>query len=768
MNTKLTALLTAATLAFTPLSAFGADYYPDVKFPVVNSQDFVAYNIDINDYNSAEDEVRKSARLGADELDEALSILDAIAAEAQSAYALAYIKASQHNTEENNAAVTQIYTTVSQISEKMSSLIMDLYNDASTRSAVTEWIGGKDMMQEFIDTYPTERFYELNEQENQLLNKYRNHTFGTYVYETEDGSFTYSDLEKRMSEIVNEMNANIENDSYDYAKAYSEYEKLSGYALDYFDKSSCQLGEIFCELIRVRGEIAKEAGFDSYADYMHSVIYGRDYTTEDIATLRESAKKHIVPLLDKLSSLGENMETHLITEDEISGVIKEHIGKISPELQKSYDYMLESNLVDFEPSLDKVTPGIAYTIDVPAYSVPFIFISPVEGNTSWTFETLVHEFGHFNANLYNTLSASDEAVIAYTPDIDLSEVHSQGLEVLFADYYDEIYPRNSLIMYYNKLYSLLSSIAEGCALDEWQQYVYTNPGLGVDEMSEAYTDICISYGIEPTYTYEWTQIPHNFEEPMYYISYAVSAVAALDLWAESLNDRSSAVDRYMKTTINTGLGFAQTLDILGYNDIFAEETVKSIADTIYTHATLGYGDISVNDWYWQAMLETSTYMDDAINSGNFRPQDGILRSEMANTIGKMYEQFGYIIPDATSPFTDAQGKYIAWAGNEGIIRGYDALTFGSADTLTREQAVTILYRYAKGRATSDVSSLANFRDYSDISHWAQEAFVWAVNEGIIRGINIDESTSLLNPQGTVTRAEAAQMIARLNDYHITP
>jgi hypothetical protein len=134
----------------------------------------------------------------------------------------------------------------------------------------------------------------------------------------------------------------------------------------------------------------------------------------------------------------------------------------------------------------------------------------------------------------------------------------------------------------------------------------------------------------------------------------------------------------------------------------------------------------------------------------------------------MYEHFGYIIPDAASPFTDAQGKYIAWAGNEGIIKGYDDCFFGASDTLTREQAVTILYRYTNGNVSSDVSSLSNFSDYGDISTWAEDAFVWAVNEGIIRGINIDENTSLLNPQGIVTRAEAAQMIARLNDYHITP
>ena len=58
---------------------------------------------------------------------------------------------------------------------------------------------------------------------------------------------------------------------------------------------------IYLELIKVRKEIAQEEGYDSYIDYAYDVIYDRDFTGEDIATLRETIISEIAP--GKLSSL---------------------------------------------------------------------------------------------------------------------------------------------------------------------------------------------------------------------------------------------------------------------------------------------------------------------------------------------------------------------------------------------------------------------------------------------------------------------------------
>ena len=90
--------------------------------------------------------------------------------------------------------------------------------------------------------------------------------------------------------------------------------------------------------------------------------------------------------------------------------------------------------------------------------------------------------------------------------------------------------------------------------------------------------------------------------------------------------------------------------------------------------------------------------------------------------------------------------------------GYNASTFGPDDDITREQLAAILYRYAsyKGIDVSARSSLDGFTDLGQISSWALDNIKWANAVEIIKG----RTASTIVPQGTATRAEAANMIQR--------
>ena len=119
---------------------------------------------------------------------------------------------------------------------------------------------------------------------------------------------------------------------------------------------------------------------------------------------------------------------------------------------------------------------------------------------------------------------------------------------------------------------------------------------------------------------------------------------------------------------------------------------------------------------------------------------------------------------SSNKFTDidANGYYaeaVNWAVENGIINGIDSETFGTDSNISREQLVTILYRYAKllNKASSNSNNvLTKYEDESEISDYAEEAFAWAVSEGIITG----RTTTTLSPKGTGTRAEVATMIMR--------
>ena len=98
---------------------------------------------------------------------------------------------------------------------------------------------------------------------------------------------------------------------------------------------------------------------------------------------------------------------------------------------------------------------------------------------------------------------------------------------------------------------------------------------------------------------------------------------------------------------------------------------------------------------------------------------------------------------------------IRWAASEGIVTGYGDGTFGTNDSITREQFAVMLYRYAGAQPAS--GTLSTFRDGTAVNDWAAEAMGWAVEAGLITGTG-DGST--LTPQGQATRAQAAVLLMR--------
>ena len=101
---------------------------------------------------------------------------------------------------------------------------------------------------------------------------------------------------------------------------------------------------------------------------------------------------------------------------------------------------------------------------------------------------------------------------------------------------------------------------------------------------------------------------------------------------------------------------------------------------------------------------------------------------------------------------------IRWAAEKGIINGYDENTFAPDDTISREQAVAMMYRYTnyKGIDTeeADNSVIAAYSDYDMISDYARDAFAWARTAEVING----RSEATLAPRDNITRAEIAQIL----------
>jgi hypothetical protein len=174
-----------------------------------------------------------------------------------------------------------------------------------------------------------------------------------------------------------------------------------------------------------------------------------------------------------------------------------------------------------------------------------------------------------------------------------------------------------------------------------------------------------------------------------------------------------------------------------------------------------YSDVADTDWFYEAVcFVTENGLMEGTGANKFSPNITLTRA-MIVTI--LYRLEGKPEVSGDIPFLDVdEGEWysnaILWASKNNIVFGYGNGKFGLNDPVTREQAVVILYRYAKekGLDVSMSADLSKFTDMNDVSDWALDAMKWAVAVGIVQGRSDDK----MIPGETSTRAEITMIIKR--------
>ena len=181
---------------------------------------------------------------------------------------------------------------------------------------------------------------------------------------------------------------------------------------------------------------------------------------------------------------------------------------------------------------------------------------------------------------------------------------------------------------------------------------------------------------------------------------------------------------------------------------------------------LPFTDVTSRDWFYDAVAYVyDKGMMEGTTDTTFAPTMNLTRSMIAQVLYNLEER-----PEApgAAGFPDvAAGAWYAdavnWAAARGIVKGYDTGAFGPEDSVTREQLAAILYRYAQVKGYDTTQGGMTVREFSDsasISDWAQEAMAWAVNAQVLSG----KGNGVLDPQGTATRAEVAQMLMNFGEH----
>lgn len=131
--------------------------------------------------------------------------------------------------------------------------------------------------------------------------------------------------------------------------------------------------------------------------------------------------------------------------------------------------------------------------------------------------------------------------------LDIFEIHSTGMEALSTGWYEDIYGEDADLSRIRFLDSALYTVFSGCLFDEFQRVVYADPSLTPEQISQTFVTIARSYGLRSfgkEFSHYWMQVNHNFESPFYYISYAVSMLASLQIYEMAENDWAAAAGFY--------------------------------------------------------------------------------------------------------------------------------------------------------------------------------------------------------------------------------
>lgn len=185
-------------------------------------------------------------------------------------------------------------------------------------------------------------------------------------------------------------------------------------------------------------------------------------------------------------------------------------------------------------------------------------------------------------------------------------------------------------------------------------------------------------------------------------------------------------------------------------------TTDHFSDYAITYEVRPFTDVPESAWYYNAVYHCfdNSYFR-GVSEDRFAP-DGVMTRAMFAAV--LYRMAGEPEVNGENAFSDVEsGQWytdaVIWAAKNDIISGYGDGKFGTNDPVTREQIVTIIWRYNLRPETNN-ASLGNFTDAGAISDWAADAMQWAVREGIING----NGNNMLNPKMNASRAEVAQII----------
>jgi oligoendopeptidase F len=502
------------------------------------------------------------------------------------------------------------------IDEAMTGHQVDFYRDTQDADIKSTFLHDQQVIQPLLMKYEAklnEKFCEspyaaqLDDKRYGLMRRVRESKVKLFREENIPLMVKEQELSTKYSEIIAGLTVEWDGEEKPYPFIQSQLDNLDRsvrekayYAmLEAHRQIKPDMDSIMDELVQLRHQIALNAGFENYRDYMF-VVKNREYTIQDCYDFHENVEKHIIPAWNRLaevfkSKLGVDtyrpwdntaklMKNPPYTEvSELMDGVSEMLGKTDPYFADRFDYMRENGLLDLGDRKGKSPGGFCTTLSVSGDTFVFANFSP----SFFSLIALIHEMGHA-VNGYLEF-AEHGPLEEYQQRMEVAELYSHGMELLLLDKLDRFYPeeedfksaqREELRRAFTMLYGPLSG-------DLFQHWMYTNPNHTAKERDEKYFEISKRYGLNPVDTTGledkigilWADTLHYFQVPFYNIEYSISMLGSLQILENYQNNPDQAVELFKK---GAGADYNQSIaDIYketGVSFDFSEPAVKRMGE----------------------------------------------------------------------------------------------------------------------------------------------------------------------------------------------
>jgi oligoendopeptidase F len=321
------------------------------------------------------------------------------------------------------------------------------------------------------------------------------------------------------------------------------------------------------QLAALRERMARNAGFKNYLDFAFKQRGRFDYTPEDCRRFQDAIQEQVVPLLRELQAdrrrkldlpslrpwdlavdpLGRPPLRPFDTTGQMVGKTQRIFERLDQGLAGGFKRMQELGLLDLDNRKGKAPGGYQSTLSEAR--LPFIFMNAV--GLQRDVETILHEAGH----AFHALATREEDLHAYrSAPIEFCEVASMSMELLGHEFMEEFYPsaaaRRACRVHLEGIIGLFPWVA---TVDAFQHWLYGHPGHSRAERRAAWLELMDRFegdvdwsGHTEVRANLWHRQLHIFLHPFYYVEYAIAQLGALQVWANSKQDRARALRLYQQ------------------------------------------------------------------------------------------------------------------------------------------------------------------------------------------------------------------------------